>query len=275
MHLPSEIELLLPSPKLSDVVLTATIPDKKTYFAELALWQKRLLHVQQAYYRQKKRAIIVFEGWDAGGKGGAIRRVTEKLDPRGYNVYPISAPTEDEKSRHYLYRFQNKLPIGGTITIFDRSYYGRVLVERVEGFAKKTQWQRAYQEINEFERMLGDDDIRIIKIFLHIDKKEQLKRFEERLNNPVKRWKLTEEDLRNRNKWSAYEEATQDMFKHTTTKAHPWTLIAGNHKWFARVQVLKSIVEAMEDGVDITVPKLNADVIRLAKEHLGVSIKNS
>ncbi len=270
MHLPSKIDLVSPVPKLSDVDLSLVISDKPNYDDQLLKWQKRMLKVQQAYYRQKKRAIIVFEGWDASGKGGAIRRLTEKLDPRGFNVHPIAAPQEDEQSRHYLYRFQTKLPKSGTIAIFDRSYYGRVLVERVESLASQIEWQRAYQEINEFERLLADDGVRIIKVYMHIDKNEQLKRFEERLNNPIKRWKLTEEDLRNHDKWADYEIAVSDMFKCTSTKQQPWNIIAGNHKWYARVEVLKTIVSAMEINVDTKPPPLDLKLIHIAEKQLGI-----
>ncbi|ASM49599.1 hypothetical protein PESP_a1488 [Pseudoalteromonas espejiana DSM 9414] len=163
------------------------------------------------------------------------------------------------------------LPASGTLAIFDRSYYGRVLVERVEGIASKCQWQRAYQEINEFERTLADDNVKIIKLFIHIDKAEQLKRFKERLNNPVKRWKLTAEDIRNREKWTKYERAINAMFKRTSTLKSPWHLIAGNHKWFARIQLLKTIVEQLEHGVDLTPQPINNELVTLAYEQLGIT----
>lgn len=251
------------------------IADKDKYKSLLKKWQKKLLHVQQAYYHQHKRAIVVFEGWDASGKGGAIRRVTEPLDPRGVAVHPIAAPTPTEQGRHYLYRFQTRLPKPGRIAIFDRSWYGRVLVERVEGLAAEHEWQRAYQEINEFERLLIDDDVRIIKIFMHISADEQLARFEERLHNPYKRWKLTEEDIRNRAKWDDYVTATQDMFDYTDTRAAPWHVIHGEHKWFARIAVLKTLVKALRDGVDITPPPLDENVIALAEKKLGIQLPES
>ena len=180
---------------------------KKEYKKALKKWQKKLLQVQQAYYHQGLRALLVFEGWDAAGKGGAIRRITQRLDPRGVQVYPIAAPNEVEQSKHYLYRFWNKIPQAGCWSIFDRSHYGRVLVERIEGFASEQQWQRAYQEINEFERQLTDDGVRVIKFFVHIDDATQLARFEARLDDPQKRWKLTEEDIRNRQQRGEYEAA--------------------------------------------------------------------
>ena len=251
------------------------IEDKAHYKAELKKWQKKLLHVQQAYYHQKRRAVIVFEGWDAAGKGGAIRRLTSKLDPRGFTVYPIAAPREEENGRHYLYRFYTKLPVPGTMIILDRSYYGRVLVERVEGLASPPQWQRAYQEINEFERLLCDDGVRIVKLFLHISEKEQLRRFEERLHNPHKRWKLTEEDVRNREKRKDYEQAIDAMFAKTDTAQAPWHLIPAEHKWFARVEVLKTLVSALRKGVDISPPPIDKKLIMLAEEKLGITVPSS
>ncbi|MEC4088993.1 polyphosphate kinase [Pseudoalteromonas rubra] len=249
------------------------LDDKKAYRRALKYWQNELLHVQQAYYHQGRRALIVFEGWDAAGKGGAIRRITERLDPRGYQVFPISAPKPEEQSKHYLYRFYNKLPKAGTLTIFDRSYYGRVLVERIEAFATRNEWQRAYQEINEFERLLYDDKVKVVKLFLHISAEEQLKRFEERLNNPYKRWKLTEEDIRNRNRRDDYEQAIDDMFAQTDTQQAPWHLVLGEHKWYTRVEVLKTLVKTLSEGVDTTPPPVDPNVVRLAKEHLGIKHK--
>lgn len=249
------------------------LDSKKAYRKELKYWQTQLLHVQQAFYHQKKRAVIVFEGWDAAGKGGAIRRITEKLDPRGYQVFPIAAPTADEQGKHYLYRFFTKLPSLGCLTILDRSYYGRVLVERVESFASEQQWQRAYQEINEFERLLNDDEVVIVKIFLHINEDEQLKRFEERLHNPFKRWKLTEEDVRNREKRQLYTEAYNDMFAQTDTQRAPWNIILAEKKWYARVKVLETVVKALSEGIDLTPPDIDPNVVLLAEQQLGIVIK--
>jgi PPK2 family polyphosphate:nucleotide phosphotransferase len=272
MQPPSDIVIVDNPPEFSDLDMeTASISDGKTYEKKIKKLKKRLLAVQQAYYHQNKRVVIVFEGWDASGKGGAIRQLTEKLDPRGFQVHPIAAPEADEQGRHYLYRFQTRLPKPGRIAIFDRSYYGRVLVERVEGFASDWQWQRAYQELNEFERQLTDDGVRVIKIFLHITKEEQAKRFVERLNNPLKRWKLTSEDIRNRQKWSEYETAASDMFRLTSTTNAPWNLIAGNHKWYARIQVLKTIIKVLEEGVDITPPELHPELVEEAMKEFGIS----
>lgn len=272
MRTPSDIILVDPPPSFSDLEMdSALISDKKTYKKTIKKLKKRLLVVQQTYYHQNKRVVIVFEGWDASGKGGSIRQLTEKLDPRGFQVHPIAAPEADEQGRHYLYRFQSRLPKPGRIAIFDRSYYGRVLVERVEGFASDWEWQRAYQELNEFERQLTDDGVRVIKIFLHITKEEQGRRFIERLENPLKRWKLTSEDIRNRQKWSEYEVAITDMFRLTSTKTAPWNLIAGNHKWYARIQVLKTIIKALENGVNIAPPELNAQLIEEAMQEFGIT----
>lgn len=257
-----------PVPHLSDLDMTGyRIADKAAYQKELEKLQEAVLHVQQAYWHSKRRAIIVFEGWDAAGKGGAIRRLTENLDPRGAHVLPIAAPTPEEQGRHYLWRFWQRLPPPGTFAIFDRSWYGRVLVERIEGFAKPHEWRRAYDEINEFERQLTDDGVRIIKLFLHITPEEQLERFRERLNNPYKRWKLTTEDLRNRDRRQEYEEAINDMFARTSTDNAPWVAVPANAKWFARVEVLRQVVEHLAVGVDITPPKLDP-AVKAATEKL-------
>lgn len=271
MHSPSIIKVEKKPPEFDQLDMdAASISDRKEYKKQIKKYKLRMLAVQQAYFRQKRRVILVFEGWDASGKGGAIRQLTERLDPRGVEVHPIAAPEPEAQGRHYLYRFQTRLPKPGRIAIFDRSYYGRVLVERVEGFAKEAEWQRAYQEINEFERLLIDDGVRIVKVFLHVTKDEQARRFIERLNNPLKQWKLTEEDLRNREQWSAYEKAASDMFNLTSTKAAPWHLIPGNHKWYARIEVLKTVVKALEDGVDVTPPPVDENLLQVAREELGI-----
>jgi len=246
------------------------IDSAEEYDRRLGKLQKELLRIQQTYWHEKRRAIILFEGWDAGGKGGAIRRMMEPLDPRGFHVWPISSPTAEEQSKHYLYRFWTKLPAAGTFAIFDRSWYGRVLVERVEKLATKEQWKRAYGEIVEFERLLTDDGVRIVKLFLHITPEEQLERFRERLNNPYKRWKLTEEDLRNRARWNDYVTATEAMFDRTSTPKAPWHAIPANSKWFARLQVLETVTKALKTGVDISPPPFNGNVAKIAAEMLGL-----
>lgn len=193
--------------------------------------------------QEKVSSVLVFEGWDAAGKGGAIRRILPALDPRTYRVIPIAAPTDEEHSQHYLWRFWRHLPDAGNITFFDRSWYGRVLVERIEGFARDDEWQRAYGEINEFEQELVESGIMICKFWLHIDRDEQLRRFEERKTTPHKAWKLTEEDWRNREKWDLYESAVNDMIHHTNTSYAPWTVVSANDKYTARVQVLDTACE--------------------------------
>lgn len=245
--------------------------DKESYKSALLACQEQLFHVQQSYFHQKKRALIIFEGWDASGKGGAIRRATEKLDPRGVSVLAVGKPRQEDQEKHFLYRFWQHIPALGTLAIFDRSHYGRVLVERVDNLIAKTQWQRAYQEINDFERTLHDNGIRIVKLFMHISAKEQRERFEERLHNPFKRWKLTEEDLHNRRLRAQYVEAINEMFQMTNTHYAPWTIINGEYKWQARVDVLNTIIAQLSQGVDITPPQLDEKLIALASRQLDIN----
>ena len=233
-------------PQLRDIKKHPELKDKEDYEDRLEKYQLRLLRLQQKMHQRGRRAVVAFEGWDAAGKGGAIRRLTENLDPRGFKVYPIAAPRPDEQARHYLYRFWQKLPGPGEIAVFDRSWYGRVLVERIEKLASKDEWRRAYDEINQFEKLLVDDGCPMVKIFLHITKKEQLRRFEEREKNPYKNWKIGPEDWRNRKKWNEYEKAIDEMFERTDTGSAPWLLIASNRKWYARTEVLKRVVESLE-----------------------------
>lgn len=219
--------------------------DREEYVKQLTRRQVQLRELGWQVYQQKRPVVIVFEGWDAAGKGGAIKRATEKLDPRGYVVYPISAPQGEDKTRHYLYRFWRRLPEKGQIAIFDRSWYGRVLVERVEGFCTEEAWKRAYKEINSFERQLRDFGAIVGKFWIHITREEQLKRFEERKQTGYKAWKLTDEDWRNRGKWSAYEEAVNEMLLKTGTRTAPWTLVEGNDKYWARVKILSTLVDLL------------------------------
>ena len=198
-------------------------------------------------YRQKRPVILVFEGWDAAGKGGCIHRITTAIDPRSYVVHPIAAPSGEDKARHYLYRFWRRLPARGQIGVFDRSWYGRVLVERVEGLAQPAEWQRAYAEINEFERQLVAYGTVIVKFWLHISPQEQLRRFEERQASPVKAWKLTTEDWRNREKWPLYEQAADEMLLRTSTPAAPWTVVESEDKRFGRLKVLRTVVRRLEE----------------------------
>lgn len=234
------------TPRLDEVDLSATMADKDEYEAELSKLQLRLLDLQQRCYQAKQRALIAFEGWDAAGKGGAIRRLTAKLDPRGVHVWPIGPPTPEEQGRHYLYRFWKKLPSPGTWAIFDRSWYGRVLVERVDKLCGKAAWQRAFGEINAFEKMLVDDGAPVIKLFMHISKKEQLRRFREREEDPAKRWKISETDWHNRKQRPRYVKAIDQMFAETSTEHAPWTVIAGERKWYARVQACRTIADAID-----------------------------
>jgi polyphosphate kinase 2 (PPK2 family) len=199
--------------------------EQKAYDRELKELQAKLHLLGLEVYRQHRPVALVFEGWDAAGKGGAIKRLTEKLDPRGYIVHAIAAPAGEDKAHHYLYRFWRRLPARGELAIFDRSWYGRVLVERIEGFAREDEWQRAYAEINEFERQLVEFGTIVCKFWLHISPDEQLRRFEERKNVPYKAWKLTDDDWRNREKWPQYEQAADEMLLRTCTPAAPWTVV--------------------------------------------------
>ncbi|OXS78628.1 polyphosphate kinase 2 family protein [Domibacillus enclensis] len=222
------------------------ITDKKVYRAELEKYQRRLLALQQMLFQEKIGLIVVFEGMDAAGKGGAIKRMNEQLDPRGVLVHPISAPAPHELRYHYMQRFWRKLPQHGQIAIFDRSWYGRVLVERIEGYASEPEWKRAYDEINAFEKSLTDERYIMVKFWVQISKDEQLKRFEERQLDPVKRWKITDEDWRNRKKWAMYVEAAEEMLLKTDDPHAPWHVIEGNDKKYARVDILKKAVAHIE-----------------------------
>lgn len=237
------------SGRLHDLDLSAKL-DKETYNQKLEGLQYEMLNAQQFLHNNKIGLILVFEGMDAAGKGGAIKRVTEKIDPRGYIVHPISAPQPHELRYNYMHRFWRKLPQHGQIGIFDRSWYGRVLVERVEGFATKKEWSRAFDEINQFEKMLTDGNYIIVKYWLHVSKEEQLQRFLDRENDPYKAWKLTDEDWRNRDKWEKYEEAAEEMFEKTDTKNAPWVLVPGNNKRYARIHVLEETLRLIEENLE-------------------------
>jgi polyphosphate kinase 2 (PPK2 family) len=246
--------------------------DRAAYVRELARRQIQLRELGYQVYLQKRPVVILFEGWDAAGKGGAIKRITEKLDPRGYVVYPISAPQGEDKTHHYLYRFWRRLPEGGQIAIFDRSWYGRVMVERVEGFATEDAWKRAYAEINSFERELMDFGTIVAKFWIHISRDEQLKRFEERKASGYKSWKLTDEDWRNRDKWDAYEDAVEEMLLKTSTRTAPWTLIEGEDKYWARTRVLAKLVDILSKELKYTPgDPIKAGKKRLAKGRPGGS----
>lgn len=240
---------LMHMPKLAEIQLDKTITEEE-YKKQLKEKQKKLSELHNELYRLRVPVIVVYEGWDAAGKGGNIRRVTDALDPRGYEVMPIASPEPHEKSRHYLWRFWNRLPKDGHIAIFDRSWYGRVMVERIEGFCSKNDWQRAYHEINEFEKELVDWGAKIIKFWVHIDQDTQLKRFTDRQNTPEKQWKITEEDWRNREKWSEYEKAVNEMLKRTSTSFAPWYIIESNDKKYARIQSLDIIIKEITDALE-------------------------
>jgi polyphosphate:AMP phosphotransferase len=219
--------------------------EKAAFDRELLKWQGELNRLQRRAARDAVSTILVFEGADAAGKGGAIRRVTSALDAREYQVIPIAAPTDEERAHHYLWRFWRHLPRAGRVTVFDRSWYGRVLVERVEGFAAPAEWMRGYAEINEFEQQLVEHGIVLVKYWIHISKDEQLRRFKAREGSPFKSWKITEEDWRNRTKGDAYEQAVNDMVERTSTRQAPWTLVEGNDKYYARIRVLQTACERL------------------------------
>jgi polyphosphate:AMP phosphotransferase len=219
---------------------------KETYKQALSRYQCELGLLQRKAIAHHLSSILVFEGWDAAGKGGIIRRITPAMDARYYQVIPIAAPTDEEKAHHYLWRFWRHLPRAGRVTLFDRSWYGRVLVERIEGFATEAEWHRGYGEISDFEKQLVEHGIVLVKYWIHIDKDEQWRRFQEREATPFKRHKITDEDWRNREKWEQYEAAVNDMFERTSTDYAPWTLIEGNDKRYARIKALKVFCEQLE-----------------------------
>ena len=223
---------------------------KKDYKSSLVKYQGQLHQLQQQAWERGISTLLVFEGWDAAGKGGAIRRVTAALDARRYEVIPFAAPTDEEAARHYLWRFWRHLGRAGRVTVFDRSWYGRVLVERVEALTPEEDWMRAYAEINDFEAQLVEFGIVLVKFWLHITPDEQLARFKAREEVAYKRWKLTDEDWRNREKWADYELAVNDMVERTSTRLAPWTLVEANDKRFARVKVLKTICDALQEALN-------------------------
>jgi len=223
---------------------------REEYQKQVKPLQNRLHLLAFKVYQQKRPVVAAFEGWDAAGKGGAIKRLTERIDPRGYVVHPIAAPAGEDKEHHYLYRFWRRLPEAGQVAVFDRSWYGRVLVERVEHFAKDSDWLRAYSEINEFERQIVDFGTIVFKFWLHISPEEQLKRFQERQNTPYKAWKLTPEDWRNRAKWNDYHRAVDDMVLKTSTPRAAWTIVEANDKYYARIKVLRTVVDKLSKELD-------------------------
>lgn len=229
-----------------DKVDLALKMDREVYDKELARYQAKVRALEFKLFEKRIPCVIGYEGWDAGGKGGNIKRLTTSLDPRGYTVIPIAAPQGEERTHQYLWRFWRRIPKAGHLTIFDRTWYGRVLVERVEGFCRPAAWQRAYQEINEFEASLANYGTVICKFWIHISNEEQLRRFKEREQIDYKRFKITDEDWRNREKWDAYQDAVGEMILRTSTTYAPWTIVEGNDKLWARIRVLKTVCEAIE-----------------------------
>ena len=240
---------LAPCPALAEVKLENKVLQPSKYADELKKAQKELAKLHGKIYKKKIPVVMVFEGWDAAGKGGAIKRISYALDPRGYEAVPICAPDKRELNRHYLWRFWNSLPKSGHITIFDRSWYGRVMVEKIEGFTPPERCAMAYREINEFEAELVQEGAVVLKFWLQIDKDEQLRRFNDRMNTPEKRWKITDEDWRNREKWDEYEVAVDEMLKKTSTADAPWNVIEANNKLYARIKIMNIIIDRISDYI--------------------------
>lgn len=261
-------------PRLAEIKRFPAV-DFADYERRLAEMQQTLQRVQQAYLGTKHRAIVVLEGWDTAGKGGVVRRLGWALDPRSFKVHAIAAPTSREKSLHYLQRFWERLPEHGQIVAFDRSWYGRVLVERVENYATPAEWRRAYKEINEFERMLVEDDTRLVKIFLHITAEEQLRRFHARLTDPLKRWKLSYEDFRNHDRWNDYETAIEDMVEMTSTKQAPWYLVPANNKPFGRLAAFRAIADRLSRDIALEPRALDPRVEEAARQLLGIMLSHA
>jgi polyphosphate:AMP phosphotransferase len=241
-------------PAIDDLLILKTLDlskqiNKNVYEGELEKYQGRLNLLTRHDDFKKLSVVIVFEGNDAAGKGGGIRRITQALDARLFRIFPVAAPTEEERAQPYLWRFWRNIPRKGRFAIFDRSWYGRVLVERVEGYCPRTDWMRAYGEINDFEEQLVRNRTVVVKFWLSISKEEQLKRFKEREKVGFKRFKITDEDWRNRDKWSEYEHAVCDMIDRTSTEIASWTLVEANDKYYARIKVLKTLCERIEKAL--------------------------
>ena len=238
------------TPLLSEISLADKTISDEEYRKELDRLQKKLRDLHNELYLKKIPVIIAYEGWDAAGKGGNIKRITAALDPRGYEVQPIASPEPHEKARHFLWRFWTRLPKDGHIAIFDRTWYGRVMVERLEGFCSENDWQRAYNEINQFEKELAEWGAVVIKFWVQIDNETQLARFTDRQNTPEKQWKITDEDWRNREKWPQYEQAVDEMLQKTNTSFAPWYILESNDKKYARIKALRIVVEALKKAVE-------------------------
>jgi len=233
---------------LSTVDLSVAL-SREEYESRLELLQKRLHELEHEIYLRRVGVVVAYEGWDAAGKGGNIRRLVQGLDPRGFEVFPVAAPNDVEKAHHYLWRFWRDVPKAGHIGIFDRSWYGRVMVERIEGFCSSEEWLRAYGEINDMERQWTDSGIILVKFWLHIGKDTQLERFEERRDTPFKQWKITDEDWRNREKWDRYREAVDDMLAATSPPNAPWTIVQSTCKLYARIKTLRTVVDRIEERI--------------------------
>ena len=257
-------------PRLGEIVEHPKM-DFADYERRLTSLQEVLQLIQQAYLGTSDRALIVLEGWDTAGKGGIVRRLGWALDPRSFKVHPIAAPDEHERTQHYLQRFWHRLPQKRQIVAFDRSWYGRVLVERVEGLAKEEEWRRAYREINEFEGMLINSGIRLVKLFLHITPDEQERRFRDRLFDPMKRWKLSYEDFRNRARWSDYETAIEDMMEETSTEHAPWHLIPANNKPYGRILAFRILADRLGKNVPLEPIPIAPDLLEEAIRALSLS----
>lgn len=242
---------------------------KGDYEAELEKLQFRLAKIQVAHVVHGRRSVILFEGWDAAGKGGIIKRMTAEWDPRYYRVWPIAAPSEEECDHHFLWRFWARLPASKNISIFDRSWYGRVLVERVEGFCAKAEWKRAYDEINAFEKQQVDAGTNIIKLFVHITQETQDEQLAERLDTPWKRWKTGADDYRNRARRADYLDALSDMFDKTDSKYARWQVIDNNQRKAGRLAALKHVAKTLEKLVPMDFPKVDPEVVTLAEQAFG------
>jgi polyphosphate:AMP phosphotransferase len=236
------------TPVLAGIDMTKTL-DKKTYKQRLKECQKKIRLLEYEIYRRRIPVVVGFEGWDAGGKGGAIKRLCENLDPRGYQVYPTAAPTKEELDHNWLWRFWQTVPKRGHFSIYDRTWYGRVMVEPIEGFCTRAEYDRAFSEINAFEKQLTDYGAVVLKFWMNITKDEQEKRFKERQADADKQWKITDEDWRNRDKWDAYVVAVDRMLIRTSTEKAPWIVVEGNDKYFARIRVLQAVIDAIEHKI--------------------------
>ncbi|MBX9946392.1 MAG: polyphosphate kinase [Reyranella sp.] len=261
-------------PSLDKIEMVDGPIDDATYERDLRKLQSRLLDLQIHHLRTGGRVVICIDGWDAAGKGGLIERAVTGLEPKSVHVWRIGAPTPDEQGRHYLWRFWQRLPAPGNWAIFDRTWYGRVLVERIEGFCSKEAWKRAYREINEFEQQLADDGVRIVKLLMHVSADEQKKRMIERLSKPHKRYKIGLEDFRNIAKRQQYIEAYDDMLERTDTDHAPWRVIASDNKMQARLAGVTAIADRLGEGITLTEPVLDPEIAAAAFRMWGWTPEN-